>query len=91
MLLLAGNPHAGEYLKDLLVGQILWVNYAQLAVVAGLTAIVLGAWFGIGADRLGRIGFYTLFGFVGLLLAVILYLPDGMISLPRRFRRKARA
>ncbi len=27
VLLLAGNVHAGEYLKDLLVGQILWVNY----------------------------------------------------------------
>jgi len=24
ILLLAGNPHAGEYLKDMLVGQILW-------------------------------------------------------------------
>ena len=26
VLLLAGNAHAGEYLKDLLVGQILWVD-----------------------------------------------------------------
>ena len=26
------------------------------------TAIVLAAWFGIGRDRLGRIGFYLLFG-----------------------------
>src|SRR5262245_24431832 len=25
LLLLAGNPHGGEHLKDLLVGQILWV------------------------------------------------------------------
>src|SRR5262245_8657674 len=58
VLLLAGNPHGGEYLKDMLVGQILWVGYAQLAVVAGLTAVVLAAWFGIGATHLGRIGFY---------------------------------
>ena len=62
VLLLASNPHGGEYLKDLLVGQILWVGHAQLIIVAALTAIVLAAWFGIGRDRLGRIGFYLLFG-----------------------------
>ena len=65
VLLLAGNPHAGEYLKDLLVGQILWVNYPQLGAVAALTAVVLAAWFGLGHERLGRIGFYLLFGSVG--------------------------
>src|SRR5258706_15849819 len=65
VLLLASNPHGGEYLKDLLVGQILWVGHAQLMVVAVLTAIVLAAWFGIGRDRLGRIGFYLLFGLSG--------------------------
>lgn len=62
VLLLASNPHGGEYLKDMLVGQILWVGRAQLTIVAVLTAIVLAAWFGIGRDRLGRIGFYLLFG-----------------------------
>lgn len=62
VLLLASNPHGGEYLKDMLVGQILWVGRAQLTVVAVLTALVLAAWFGIGRDRLGRIGFYLLFG-----------------------------
>ena len=62
VLLLASNPHGGEYLKDLLVGQILWVRHAQLTVVAVLSAIVLAAWFGIGRNRLGRIGFYLLFG-----------------------------
>ncbi len=62
VLLLAGNVHAGEYLKDLLVGQILWVNYAQLGAVAVLTTAVLAAWFGVGPQRLGRMGFYLLFG-----------------------------
>jgi zinc/manganese transport system permease protein len=62
ILLLAGNPHAGEYLKDMLVGQILWVGYSQIAVVAVLTAVVLVAWFGLGLKRLGRMGFYLLFG-----------------------------
>ncbi len=62
ILLLAGNPHAGEYLKDMLVGQILWVGHHQIAVVAALTVIILASWFGIGITRLGRVGFYLLFG-----------------------------
>jgi zinc/manganese transport system permease protein len=60
ILLLAGNPHGGEHLKDLLVGQILWVNYNQLLPVMLLTAVILAFWFG-ARDRLGRIGFYALF------------------------------
>lgn len=62
VLLLASNPHGGEYLKDMLVGQILWVSHMQVIVVAVLTAVVLAAWFGIGRQRLGRVGFYLLFG-----------------------------
>ena len=60
ILLLANNPHGGEHLKDLLVGQILWVSYGQLPPVALLTAVVLALWFGAG-QRLGRMGFYALF------------------------------
>ena len=45
LLLLAGNPHGGEHLKDLLVGQILWVRDEQLWGMAGVTALVLpGLW-----------------------------------------------
>lgn len=62
LLLLADNPHGGEHLKDLLVGQILWVNYTQLWPVALLTAVILGLWFGF-RERLGRLGFYLLFAF----------------------------
>ncbi len=62
VLLLASNPHGGEYLKDMLVGQILWVSHMQVIVVAVLSAVVLAAWFGIGRERLGRVGFYLLFG-----------------------------
>ncbi|HSF47605.1 MAG TPA: metal ABC transporter permease [Burkholderiales bacterium] len=60
ILLLAKNPHAGEHLKDLLVGQILWVNYSQLIPVALLTAVIAGLWLGLG-PRLGRLGFYVVF------------------------------
>ncbi len=61
ILLLAGNPQAGEHLKDMLVGQILWVGSKQIIAVAILTAVVLVAWFG-WSRKLGRIGFYLLFG-----------------------------
>ena len=60
ILLLSNNPEGGEHLKDLLVGQILWVSLKSLIPVAILYALVLGAWFGFG-KRLGRVGFYVLF------------------------------
>ncbi|HEX4797969.1 MAG TPA: metal ABC transporter permease [Burkholderiales bacterium] len=61
ILLLAKNPRGGENLKELLIGQILWVNAAHLPIVAAIYAAVLALWFGLG-ERLGRIGFYVLFG-----------------------------
>ncbi len=60
ILLLANNPHGGEHLKELLVGQILWVDRADLLPVLMLYVAVLALWFGLG-KRLGRIGFYLLF------------------------------
>ncbi|MEZ5996172.1 MAG: metal ABC transporter permease [Hyphomonadaceae bacterium] len=62
-LLLANNPHGGEHLKDLLVGQILWVSPEKLIPVAVLYAAALLAWFTI-RQRLGQIGFYVLFALV---------------------------
>jgi zinc/manganese transport system permease protein len=61
ILMLAGNPHGGEHLKDLLVGQILWVGPKQLIVLGAITAaLVVALWRGWIA-RLGRLGFYTAF------------------------------
>ena len=60
VLLLASNPHGGEHLRDLLVGQILWVQPNRLLWVAIAYAGVLALWFGLG-ERLGRTGFYVLF------------------------------
>lgn len=60
ILLLSGNPHGGEHLKDLLSGQILWVSAHQILATALLTALILGLWLGLG-ERLGRAGFYGLF------------------------------
>lgn len=44
ILLLAGDPHGGEQLRELLVGQILWVNYDRLWPLALLSAAVLALW-----------------------------------------------
>ena len=59
-LLLASNPYGGEHLKELLVGQILWVNTSGLALSALVSAAVLWMWFCFAA-RIGRTGFYVLF------------------------------
>jgi zinc/manganese transport system permease protein len=60
LLLLAGNPHGGEHLKDLLVGQILWVGTPHLIIMALLTALVFALWGALRA-RFGRAGFYVVF------------------------------
>jgi len=62
ILMLAENPHGGEHLKELLVGQILWVNYDQLLPITVISALVLGAWYWM-RDRLRGFGFYALFAF----------------------------
>ncbi len=59
-LALASNPHGAEHLKDLLVGQILWVDPSALWLPALAYALLLAAWFGIGAG-IGRFAFYLAF------------------------------
>ena len=60
ILLLANNPHGGEHLKDLLAGQILWVEWQQITMTALLYALLLLFWFG-ARERIGHTGFYLLF------------------------------
>jgi zinc/manganese transport system permease protein len=62
ILLLANDPHGGEQLRDLLVGQILWVEFGDLALVALAYLIVLLVWFLPGRPASGVL-FYLLFGF----------------------------
>ena len=93
ILLLASNPHGAEHLKDLLVGQILWVNPGQLAVTALVYAAVLAVWFGAGR-RIGRAGFYLLFAcavtvsvqLVGLYLVFTTLIVPALAA--RRFGRR---
>lgn len=59
-LILADNPHAGEHVKDMLAGQILWVSWDMLWPVGLLYATLLAVWL-VARDRLGLLGFYALF------------------------------
>jgi zinc/manganese transport system permease protein len=60
ILLMSHDVHAGEHLKDLLVGQILWVSDTQLMVTAMLTGGLLFAW-RIVRQRQNHFAFYALF------------------------------
>jgi zinc/manganese transport system permease protein len=89
ILLLAGNVHGGEHLRDLLVGQILWVQPSRLAVVAVVYAAILVAWFAIGS-RLPRWGFYVLFAIAVTLSVQLvgLYLVFATLIVPPLATRK---
>jgi len=60
ILLLAGNPHGGEHLQELLVGQILWVTYTSLLPTALITLALIAVWITL-RGRPQRLGFYALF------------------------------
>ncbi len=44
ILLLSKNPQGGEHLQTLLTGQILWVEWSQLAIPALVGIAILGIW-----------------------------------------------
>ncbi|HET7833392.1 MAG TPA: metal ABC transporter permease [Gallionella sp.] len=60
ILLMSRDVHAGEHLKDLLVGQILWVGSSQVVATALLSAALLILWH-TRQEQLGRLGFYVVF------------------------------
>lgn len=83
MLLLAGLPHGGEHLQDVLAGQILWVTWEQIAFAAAVSAGVLILWRAL-QGRLGGALFYALFA-VAVTLSVQLvgvYLVFASLILP---------
>ncbi len=60
ILMLSNNPHGGDSLKDLLVGQILWITWEQLLPTTLVTGLIL--WLLINfRNTLGNLGFYSLF------------------------------
>jgi len=58
--LMSRDPHAGEHLQELLVGQILWTTWGGLWPLALVTAAVLAAWYGLRLKD-SPLGFYGLF------------------------------
>ncbi len=60
ILLLADNPQAGEHLRELLTGQILWVDLHHLLPIALLYAVLLAFWFARGA-KADSLSFYLVF------------------------------
>jgi len=60
IVLMSHDPHAGEHLQELLVGQILWTTWAGLLPLALVTVGVLAGWFGLNL-RASPLGFYLLF------------------------------
>lgn len=83
IIALSSNPHGGEHLKDLLVGQILWVTWSDLIPVAIIYALLLVTWFGFG-QRIGRVGFYVLFAVMVTVSVQLVgvYLVFGTLILP---------
>jgi zinc/manganese transport system permease protein len=60
IILLANHPRGGEELRELLIGQILWVDRHNLVPAAAVSAVVVASWL-TARERLGRAGFYLLF------------------------------
>lgn len=92
LLLLAQDPHGGEYLRDLLAGQILWVRYEQLLLPAIGAAVTLGL-LAVLKERIGRLGFYLIFALAvtASVQLVGIYLVFASLILPslgvRNYRR----
>ncbi|MXR69228.1 metal ABC transporter permease [Shewanella sp. JBTF-M18] len=63
MLLLSNDPHGAEMLKQLMSGQILWVNWSQLVLPALVSGLVL-AIIALRPAILNGAGFYLLFALV---------------------------
>lgn len=63
VLLLAGDPHGGEHLSELLTGQILWTTSSQVAQMGALYAALLAmwAWRSTCPGGLATFGFYLVF------------------------------
>ena len=81
ILVLAGDPHAGEHMTDLLSGQILWVSREQLITSGALTGVLLIA---LWVTRHSRQMFYALFA-VAITLSVQLvgvYLVFATLIIP---------
>ena len=60
VLLLSADPHGGERLKEMLVGQILWLNLSDLVQLFVVYAVTFIVWL-LCRDKVGDWLFYPLF------------------------------
>jgi len=89
ILLLSGNPHGAQHLKDLLVGQILWSTWQSLTHVALLYGVLLIVWFK-WHHQFGHRGFYVIFAFAVTASVQLLgvYLVFASLIIPALATRK---
>jgi zinc/manganese transport system permease protein len=98
LLLLAKNPHGGEHLRELLVGQILWVSPQTLPLVAIAYAFLL-VFMAVRGAKASRAAFYVSFAvavtisvqLVGLYLVFTTLIVPALATLRLRRRRLAAA
>ena len=89
IIILTGNPHGGEHLKELLIGQILWVTVDSLLPITVISSLILTLWY-LFRDRLRGLGFYTLFAFAvtASMQLVGVYLVFASLIIPALATRK---
>jgi len=89
IIVLASNPHGGEHLKELLIGQILWVTIDSLLPIAMISAVILTLWY-LLRDRVRGLGFYVLFAFAvtASMQLVGVYLVFASLIIPALATRK---
>lgn len=95
IVLLSYSPNGSEYLKELLVGQILWVSQTQLVVLGLISAVALAVWYLRDLVK-ERILFYGVFAvvitasvqIVGVLLVFASLIVPALATqhAPRRWR-----
>lgn len=95
IVLLSYSPNGSEYLKELLVGQILWVSRTQLIVLGLLSGVALALWYLRDLAK-ERILFYGVFAvmitasvqIVGVLLVFASLIVPALATMyaPRRWR-----
>lgn len=88
VLLLSKDPHGGERLKEILVGQILWLDWPQLLALATVYAVLLAAWVKLGKQHRAWY-FYPMFAvcvtlstqFVGVYLVFASLIIPNLVTL----------
>ena len=63
LLVLANQPMGSEEIKDLLAGQILFVSWQEIGLLAAVYLPILVVWFKF-RERLRHFGFYMIFAVV---------------------------